>query len=76
MIEISVTQVQRRFSSILKRVENGETFHITRRGKIVAVITPCLPATKNAYAELRELQKKNPLGTLKEILEWKNEGRR
>ncbi len=76
MIEIPVTRVQRRFGGILKRVENGETFHITRRGKIVAVLTPCLPAAKNAYAELRELQKKNPLGTLEEILDWKNEGRR
>ena len=40
MNSISLTELRRRLSEIIARVERGESFIITRRGKHVAKIVP------------------------------------
>ncbi len=66
--------------SLLKRVENGESFSITNKGKVVAVMMPPSDIAKKdaeeAYSRLIELIAEHPVGTVEEIMEWKNEGRR
>lgn len=80
MVEIGSFEAKTKFSGILRRVENGEEFYITKHGKRVAFITSpdydLKKRAREAYSTLRELQKKTPIGSLAEILEWKNEGRR
>lgn len=80
MNEIGAFEAKTHFSEILKRVEQGEVFYITLRGKLVAVIASPENERKkrafNAFQELIEFKKSHPIGTLDEILSWKDEGRR
>ena len=80
MIEIGVHETKTHLSRILKRVEDGESFSITNRGKVVAVVMPPsdvkqIQANK-AFGRLMELREKYPVGTVEEVIAWKNEGRR
>ena len=79
MTEIGVHEAKTHLSRLLKRVENGESFSITNRGKVVAVmVPPCdvAPAKANdAYGQLIALRAKFPVGTVREVVDWKNEGR-
>ncbi len=43
MTEIGVHEAKTHLSRLLKRVENGESFSITNRGKVVAVMVPPYP---------------------------------
>ena len=80
MTEIGVHEAKMHLSRLLKRVENGESFSITNRGKVVAVIAPphdiAQIKTDNAYSRLIELRTKFPIGTVREVMDWKNEGRK
>lgn len=40
MTEIGVHKAKTHLSRLLKRVENGESFSITNRGRVVAVMVP------------------------------------
>ena len=80
MTEIGVREAKTHLSRLLKRVENGESFSITNRGKVVAVMVP--PGddvgqvkAHEAYGQLIELRAKFPIGTVREVTDWKNEGR-
>ena len=72
MTEIGVHEAKTHLSKLLKRVENGESFSITNRGKVVAVMIP----PHDAYSQLIELRTQFPIGTVHEVTDWKNEGRR
>jgi len=80
MTEIGVHEAKTHFSKILKRIEAGESFSITNRGKVVAVITRPEDAwqvkAQQAFGRLMELREKHPIGTVKEVVDWKNKGRR
>ena len=80
MIEIGVYEAKMHLSRLLKRVENGESFSITNRGKVVAVIGPPHDVAQikadDAYDRLIELRTKFPIGTVHEVMDWKNEGRK
>lgn len=80
MEEIGVHEAKTHLSSLLKRIENGERFSITNKGKVVAVMLPPdeieLEHTHEAYSRLLDLLKKYPVGTVQEVTDWKNEGRR
>lgn len=80
MTEIGVNEAKTHLSSLLKRVENGESISITNKGKVVAVMVPPPDIAKKdadeAYSRLIELITEHPVGTVQEIMEWKNEGRR
>ena len=79
MIEIGVHEAKTHLSRLLKRVENGESFSITNRGKIVAVMVPPCDVEQvkanDAYSQLIKLRAKFPIGTVREVMDWKNEGR-
>ena len=80
MIEIGVHEAKTHLSRLLKRVENGESFSITNRGKIVAVVVPPCDVEQvkanDAYSQLIKLRAKFPIGTVREVMDWKNEDRR
>ena len=80
MTEIGVYEAKMHLSRLLKRVENGESFSITNRGKVVAVIVPPHDVAQikadDAYGRLIELRTKFPIGTAREVIDWKNEGRK
>ncbi|MCE2415916.1 type II toxin-antitoxin system prevent-host-death family antitoxin [Candidatus Poribacteria bacterium] len=80
MTEIGVHEAKTHLSRLLKRVENGESFSITNRGKVVAVMVPPREIgqaeVNDAYSQLIELRAKFPIGTGREVTDWKNEGRR
>ena len=42
MTEIGVHEAKTHFLKLLKRVEEGERFSITNRGKVVAVMMPLM----------------------------------
>ncbi len=49
---IGVAEARRRFREVLDLVEAGETVEVSRRGEVVAVITPPAPEPpRQSYAE-------------------------
>ncbi len=79
MNEIGIVEAQNHFSDILRRVEEGESFVITRDDKAIATLSPSKEEKKNqkdAWGKWIELVNEPPIGTLEEITEWKAEGRR
>ena len=80
MTEIGIHEAKTHLSRLLKRVENGESFSITNRGKIVAVMVPphdtSQVKTNDAYGQLIALREKSPIGTVHEVINWKNKDRR
>ena len=80
MTEIGIHEAKTHFSKLLKRVEEGERFSVTNSGKVVAVMMPphdIAPDKANdAYRQLIALRTKFPIGTVGEVTDWKNRGRR
>ena len=80
MNEIVAQEIIKNLSNILERVENGESFSILNNGKIVAIMSPPEDTVSiyptDAFSKLNDLRKTTPVGTLKEVTEWKNIGRR
>lgn len=82
MREIGTFETKNKLSALLARVEQGEEFLITRRGKVVAKLSPAQPghnqkAALAAAARIRANAKK--LGMKFDWAEWKtyrDEGRR
>lgn len=78
--EVGTFEAKNKFTSLLTRVEQGEEFVITRRGKRIARLTPMQrvydPEKARAAAErIWEMGKTNSLGGLK-IKDLINEGRK
>lgn len=80
MTEIGVHEAQMHLSRLLKRVESGESFSITNRGRVVAMMVPPCDITQteadDAYGKLIALRAKFPVGTVHEVVDWKNESRK
>ena len=78
--EIGAFEAKTHFSELLKRVEHGEVFYITIRGKLVAVLSSPEAERKKrafeAFQSLIKIKKLHPIGTAEEIQSWRNEGRR
>jgi len=76
--EIGAFDAKTKLSEILRKVERGERFTITRRGKAVANIVPATakatPARDEAYERLRNPRIKGIPGDT--VLEWIQEGRK
>ena len=79
MTKIGVHEARMHLTKLLVRVEKGESFSIINRGKVVAVMGPPRDVTKikanDAYGQLIVLRAKSPIGTVREVMDWKNEGR-
>lgn len=80
MIQIGAFEAKTHFSEILRRVEQGEEFSITNRGRLVAIITSPEASHRQkalaAVTKLRALRKKHPIGSTQEISQWKDKGRK
>jgi prevent-host-death family protein len=76
---IAFTEAKAKLSELLDRVARGEEFIITRHDQRVAKLVPASKMSRDevsaAIEKLRELRKGQRV-TIKEILAWKNEGRR
>ena len=80
MTEIGLDEAKTNLSNLLKRIENGQRFSITNRGKVIALILPPdgikLENRYEVYSRLIELRTNRPVGSVQEVTDWKNEGRR
>lgn len=80
MEHIGVHEAKTNLSKLIKRIELGEEFAITNRGKVVAVIShPERNAAKRgrkAIEALEALSKRINLGRFDEVMEWRKEGRK
>lgn len=43
---ITASEANQRFSELLRKVQNGESFVVTSRGRLVARVTPVAPELK------------------------------
>ncbi len=78
MQTVSLSELRRKFSALVKRASAGERIGITRRGKLVALIIPpeSRMAITQVFADIEEIRKRiAPLKgiTIKQLIE---EGRR
>ena len=55
MIEVSIRDLKSHLSAHLRRLEQGETITVTRRGKPVAVISPVEAGEDELTRKMREL---------------------
>jgi prevent-host-death family protein len=56
MIEVSIRELKSHLSAHLRRLEQGETITVTRRGKPVALITPPEAGDDELTRKIRDLQ--------------------
>jgi prevent-host-death family protein len=79
MDTVGAFEAKTHLSELLERVAHGETIQITKRGRLVALLTPPTsaqtPDLKRIVAEMREFRKGRKLGriSLRTLIE---EGRR
>jgi prevent-host-death family protein len=79
MREISVSQIRNHLSKILREIERGEAFIVTRYGRPIARLAPApFDRTRSARAVegIRALAQKTRGMTAAAILEARDEGRR
>ncbi|MFY0696714.1 MAG: type II toxin-antitoxin system prevent-host-death family antitoxin [Balneola sp.] len=77
MKEIGSYDAKTNLPEILRKVEGGETFLITRRGKPVAELVPISESEESLkilYREMRLNRKERQPVNLSEIKDWKREG--
>ena len=79
MEEIGAFEAKTKLSELLRRVEEGESFRVTRHGRPVAILSPVdgnsQLSPEEAVRRIRELRKGNILGGLS-IRDLIEEGRR
>jgi prevent-host-death family protein len=78
VLTLTITEVRRRFSELIKRANGGERIVITRRGKLVAILAPPQPehCLKEIFAGMEKIRERSrlPKGvTIKSLIE---EGRK
>ena len=80
MKQIQASEAKAKLAELLDDVEGGEIVVITRHGKPIARLVPEDKARRDearrAIEEIKAAQKNAPRATIKEIIAWKNEGRR
>lgn len=80
MQQIGIYEARNSFSKIVQKVQEGEEFVITNRGKEIALITA--PDSqrhkklKKSLDTLRDVFKNQPPGTLDDMIGWAKEGQR
>ena len=80
MKEVQASVLKARLAELLDVVERGETVVITRHGKVIARLVPDEEArradARRAMAEIKEMRQHAGRATVREILTWRDEGRR
>jgi prevent-host-death family protein len=74
MITLTITELRRKFSELVKRASGGERIAITRRGKLVAFLEPpsAERSLKEIFAGMEKIRKRSrlPKGvTIKSMIE-------
>jgi prevent-host-death family protein len=74
MIKMTITEVRRRFSELVKRANGGERIGITRRGRLIAFLAPPQPehSLREVFAGMEKIRKRSrlPKGvTIKSMIE-------
>ena len=64
MESIAVSDLRTQLMSILGKVERGETMAVTRRGKMIATLTPPLNSKQMAKNELRHCAESAYIGDI------------
>jgi prevent-host-death family protein len=79
-LEITSTQARKDLSRLLDRVEQGETFVITRRGRVVAHLEPAPKSqherVRRTLNKIEELRRGLEGVSLDELLKARHEGHR
>lgn len=74
MPEIGAYEAKTKLTELLRRVEAGEEFVITRRGKGIAVLKPVLPASgitpMQAFDRLMKLRPAQGFAPMEELMQW------
>jgi prevent-host-death family protein len=60
MKTFGVFETKQNFSKLIERVVNGEEIGITRRGKLVAILEPAIPAmtVQKIFADIEKIRKR------------------
>ena len=82
MREVTVSEAEDDFGSLLRQVEKGETVVVSRDGRPIAQISPAAatrrdPAKiKSALEELERIRARTKPVSVEEVIAWRNEGRK
>jgi prevent-host-death family protein len=80
MKTVQSSSAKARLAELLDEVERGETVIITRHGKPIARLIPDGDGRqediRRAMADIRQMRRRAPRITAKEILAWRDEGRK
>ncbi len=80
MSDVSAYEAKTHLPRLLRAVERGETFVITRRGKPVARLTPVgvvdEATVTDAIEQIKAMRRRLPKVPLDELLAWRHEGHR
>jgi prevent-host-death family protein len=80
MKQVQASQAKAQLAELLDAVERGETVVITRHGKPIADLVPSEVRRREEISrvieEMDNIRRQNKPVTTKEILEWRDEGRR
>lgn len=78
-MQVGMHEAKTNLSKLVAFAQNGEEVLITNRGEVVARIVGAgqnrRAKTEEIIKKFRAMTKKHPIGTVEEIMEWKNEGR-
>ena len=78
-MQIGINEATTQLPQLVLNAQNGEEVFITDHGEIVAKIVSAgqnYNSKEDIINKLRAINKKSPLGTLEELMEWKEDGRR
>ena len=77
MEQIGIHEAKTNFSKFIRRLEDGESFEITRRGEVVGVLKSPMDERsaimRVVLDEFKTLRNKN-LGSYEELMQWRREG--
>jgi prevent-host-death family protein len=80
MIRIQASEAKAKLAELLDTVERGETVVITRHGRVIARLVPDEASrqadAERAMAEIEAARRQAPRVKKREILAWRDEGRR
>ncbi len=78
-MQVGMHEAKTNLSKLVAFAQSGEEVLITNRGEVVARLVGASNGrnkAKELMDKMRAMTKNHPIGTLEEILEWKNEGRK
>lgn len=80
MSEVTAYEAKTHLPRLLRAVERGETFVITRRGQPVAELTPVgaidEATVTDTIERIKAMRRRLPKVPLEELLAWRHEGHR